>query len=208
MNTDTDVLVIGAGPVGLSVANVLAHYGVDFKIIDKKSGPTDESRALWVQPRTMEYWAKLGLAERATAEGQTVTEFYVLVDAKKYGPIAFGGVGEGRTPYNSALVLEQSKSERLLLGGLEDLETHVEWETELLDLRETEEGVTAILKRSDGSEEEVSADWVVGAGGAHSNIRHALGLTFEGRTYERGFFVADVDMEWPLGHENIYPEFT
>ena len=207
-NMHTDVLVVGAGPVGLTVANILAHYGVDFKIIDKESGPTDESRALWVQPRTMEYWAKIGLAEEATSRGKTITEFHPLAAGKPYGAVAFGGAGEGRTPFNSALILEQSKTERLLIGGLEKYGAEVEWETEMLDLLETESGATVTLRGPDDSRETVFASWVVGAGGASSDIRGILGLSFEGKTYERGFFVADVDMEWPLSHDNVYPEFA
>ena len=205
---DTDVLIAGAGPVGLTTANILAHYGVDFRIIDKESGPTDQSRALWVQPRTIEYWAKIGLAEQAIDEGHTSTDIYPLVNGKKYGSVSFGGTGEDRTPYNFALILEQSKSERLLLRGLEDQGVGVEWETEILDLDETEDGATATVRHPDGSEGKISASWVVGTEGASSKIRDILGLTFEGKTYERGFFVADVDMEWPYGHEHIFPEFT
>ena len=152
-----DVLIVGAGPVGLTVANILAHYGVDFRIIDKGSGPTEESRALWVQPRTMEYWAKIGLTEEASRRGHTSTKIYPLVNGKKYGAVAFGGPDEDRTPYNYALILEQSKSERLLLEGLDRNGTSVEWDTEMLDLNESEDGATVIMQRSDGSEETVFA---------------------------------------------------
>ena len=66
----TDVLIVGAGPTGLTMANLLARYGIGFKIIDKKSGPVDESRALVVLTRTLELWDKLGLADEAVDGGR------------------------------------------------------------------------------------------------------------------------------------------
>lgn len=183
---ETEILIVGAGPTGLMAANVLARHGVDFRIIDKEAGPAEESRALWVQPRTVEYWAKVGLAELAITEGKAVAEIQPLVEGEKTGLVPFGGIGEDRTPYPFALILEQSKSERLLLGGLGNAGARVEWETELIGLNQAEGGVTAVLRRADGSEETVRAGWVIGADGSRSLIRESLGLKFQGKRYERG----------------------
>jgi len=204
----TDVLIVGAGPTGLAAANVLARNGVGFRIVDSKSGPTEESRALWVQPRTVEYWDKLGLSEEALAEGQTMTDIHLLIGGKPSGKIAFGGQGEERTPYPFGLILEQSKSERLLLRGLERAGGRVEWNTELVALSHDEEAATAVLRRSDGTEEAVEAAWVIGADGARSAVRESLGLKLEGETYDNGFFLADVAMEWDKGHEDLYLNLT
>lgn len=205
----TDVLIVGAGPTGLTAANVLARNGVGFRIVDSKSGPTEESRALWVQPKTVEYWDKVGLSEEALFEGQTMTDIHLLIGGKPSGKIAFGGQGEERTPYPFGLVLEQSKSERLLLGGLERVGGRVEWNTEFVALsHDGEEAATAVLMSPDGTEETVKAGWVIGADGARSAVRESLGLNLEGETYDNGFFLADVDMEWDKGHEDLYLNLT
>ena len=205
---EADVLIVGAGPTGLTAANVLARGGVGFRIVDAKAGPTEESRALWVQPRTIEYWDKVGLARRALDRGQTMTDIHLLIDGEPSGSIAFGGQGEERTPYPFGLVLEQSKSERLLLEGLEEAGGRVEWNTELTGLSQDGGGATAVLNRADGTEETVRASWVVGADGARSAVRNSLGLELEGETYDDGFFLADVDMEWDKGHEDLYLDLT
>ena len=205
---ETDVLVVGAGPTGLMAANVLAREGVNFRILDKKAGPTDESRALFVLPRTLEYWQKLGLAEIAVEKSQPTTEIRLMVDGEPYGSLALGRGDEDKMPYPFSLVYEQSKSERLLYGGLQDAGGRVEWETELLELSQTEEEATAVLRHPNGLEETVTAGWVIGADGASSPVRHAVGLGFEGDTYEQGFFLADVDMGWYFGHEDLFLNLT
>ncbi len=76
--------------------------------------------------------------------------------------------------------------------------------TELLELTQSRDEARAVVRRPDGEEEAITARWVVGADGAHSSVRHALGLGFEGSTYEQAFFLADVDMEWALGRDRVY----
>ncbi len=202
--SEINVLVVGAGPTGLTVANILAQAGVDFRLIDKKAGPTNESRAVVIQPRTVEYWDKIGLAKSALDEGQTATDVNLLVEGQPSGKLVLGGLQETRTPYPFELVLEQNKTERLLIEGLEEAGGQVEWKTELLELHHSDEGAMVVLGHPDGSKETVAVGWVVAADGAHSPVRNALGLRFGGRTYDHGFFLADVDIEWPFGHGDLY----
>ncbi len=204
-----DVLIVGAGPTGLTLANLLARGGVDFRIIDKKAGPTDESRALVVHAKSLELLDKLGLADEAVAGGQKMTAVEVLIRGRRAAELSFfGDRDEGVTPYPFALIYEQDETERLLLGGLEGSGRRVEWNTELSSLSQSGDGATAVVRHPDGGEEKVAAGWVVGADGASSPVRHAVGLGFEGSTYEQTFFLADVEMEWDLGRDRVRLDMT
>jgi 2-polyprenyl-6-methoxyphenol hydroxylase-like FAD-dependent oxidoreductase len=134
----TDVLVVGAGPAGLTMANVLDRQGVSFRIIDTKGGPVEESRALVVHAKTLELLDRLGLADRAVERGQRMGAVQVFGEGKPAGKISFLDDGaDDRTPYPFALVLEQDRTERLLIDGLEATGGRVEWDTELVSLTST-----------------------------------------------------------------------
>jgi 2-polyprenyl-6-methoxyphenol hydroxylase-like FAD-dependent oxidoreductase len=123
--------------------------------------------------------------------------------------ISFLDVGaDDRTPYPFALVLEQHKTERLLIRGLEEAGGRVEWGTELLSLAPTPSGVRAAVQRQGGDEETIEARWIVGADGASNPVRHALGLGFEGDTYEQTLFLADVEMEWDHESRQVSIDLT
>lgn len=200
-----EALIVGAGPTGLTMANLLAQSGVSFRILDKKAGPVEETRALVVHAKTLELLDKLGLADRAVEEGQRLEAAELLKEGKRAGKLSFfsGGKG-GRTPYPFALVYAQSQTERLLIGGLEETGNRVEWGTELLSVAQSPNGVSATVRHPDGSEEAIESGWAVGADGASSPVRHSLGLGFEGDTYEEALFLADVEMEWGLGSQQVY----
>ncbi len=208
---EMDVLIVGAGPTGLTMANVLAQSGIDFRIIDKVDGPAEESRALVIHAKILELFDKLGLAERAVEDGQRMGAAELLREGKSVGKLSFfedGQEQEQRTPYPMALIYEQHKTERLLIQGLEEAGRHVEWNTELQDLSQTSDSVGATIRGSDGEEETVEARWVIGADGASSPVRHSLGLDFEGDTYEQTLFLADMEMDWEFGDQRVYIDFT
>ena len=206
---DIDVLVVGAGPTGLTLATVLARAGVDCTIVDGKAGPVDETRALVVQAKTLELLDKLGLARLAVAEGKQLGAIALVSAGRRAGEIAlFGAGGDDRTPFPFVLVYDQRQTERLLGRAIAEAGGRVDWGTELLSLAPGPTGSRATLRRPDGAVEAITARWVVGADGARSPVRHALELEFAGDTYEQSLFLADVDLAGALGADQATMELT
>lgn len=195
----TDVLIVGAGPSGLTLANVLAECGIDFRIMDKKSRPVEQSRAALVHVRTLELWDKLGLAERAVQRGLKTTRVEVYERGRCASEFPLAGRGaESLTPFPYALTLPQSEIEQLLVEGLKERGARVEWNTEVLGAEDAKDGARSVVRHEDGTEDRVEARWVVGADGASSVVRHSLGLGFGGETYEQTGLLADVEMDTEL----------
>jgi 2-polyprenyl-6-methoxyphenol hydroxylase-like FAD-dependent oxidoreductase len=199
---NTDVLIVGAGPSGLVLANLLARDGVSFRIVDNKAGPVKESRAAVVHVRTLELLDRLGLAGRALERGVKIQRVELYERGRLAAEFPLAGRGaEELTPFPFALGLEQYRTEELLVEGLEEHGGLVDWTTEFIALKDSPQGVLAVVRGANGTEEEVHAGWVVGADGASSTVRHALGLCFAGKTYEQTGLLADVEMDAHSGAE-------
>jgi 2-polyprenyl-6-methoxyphenol hydroxylase-like FAD-dependent oxidoreductase len=200
MATTTDVLVIGAGPTGLTMANLLTRSGVSVRILDKKPEPTESSRAIVVHAKILELFDRLDLTDRMIEEGQPLQGAQFLSQGRPAGKLAFlNGRGAKRTPYPFGLIFGQDQTEHLLIQTLGEARIQVEWNTELLTLEQSQEGARAHVRHTDGNEETIEAKWLIGADSSHSSVRHALGLGFTGQTYAQTLFVADLDIEWDLG---------
>ena len=184
--TDADVLVVGAGPTGLMVANWLLKLGVSVIVADGKAGPTRESRALVVQARSMEVYDQLGLgAEVGTAANKAVA-LAPGYGARVFGKVALGPIGAGRTPYPWIEVLEQSRNEEILYANLQKLGGDVRWGAAVSALTRTEDGVEATI-----GDTTVRARFCVGADGANSIVRRTCDIAFDGVTNPHKFFVID-----------------
>jgi len=189
------VLVVGAGPTGLVLALWLTKLGVPVRIIDRSSGPGQTSRALAVQARTLELYRQLDLADAVVAAGHINPAINLWSRGKKRAHISFGEAGADLTPYPFVLIFPQDKHEVLLIERLRQMGVEVERQTELLSFEDRTDHVVARLKLPDGSEQSVETRYLAGCDGAKSPIRHQLGNQFEGGTYKKIFYVADVDIE-------------
>jgi 2-polyprenyl-6-methoxyphenol hydroxylase-like FAD-dependent oxidoreductase len=190
--TDKLVLIVGAGPTGLVLALWLTKLGVKVRIVDKTAEPGTTSRALAVQARTLEFYHQIGIDDGVIAGGVKIQNINLWVKGRRAARVTLRRTGEGLTPYAFALVFPQDAHERLLIERLGELGVRVERQTELLRFSQSDTGVTATLRRPDGSEEVCAAAYLAGCDGASSTVRGQLGIGFPGGTYTGLFYVADV----------------
>jgi 2-polyprenyl-6-methoxyphenol hydroxylase-like FAD-dependent oxidoreductase len=204
MNRNTDVLIVGAGPTGLSLACQFVRYGIDFVVVERNEGVTPYSKAIGVQARTLEIYEQLGLAQEAIEQGSTAGKGRMLVGGEVRGELDFSNIGEGLSPYPFVLMLEQSKNERLLFDYLQRHGKEVQWKNELGTFSQSDSGVRAHLKDSAGASQIIEAKYLVGCDGPKSLVRHTLGLEFAGSTFERTFYVADAKIDWQFPHDALH----
>jgi 2-polyprenyl-6-methoxyphenol hydroxylase-like FAD-dependent oxidoreductase len=190
---DADVLVVGAGPTGLMLADQLVRRGVRTTIVDRHAGPSLQTRALGVQARTLEIYAQLGVVQRALELGKIATGANLWADGRRTARVPIGQAGSEITPYPYILILGQDDNERILGDALRAQGGDVAWTTELTGLQVHEDHVVATLTQPDGSTRTLRAAWVAGCDGARSAVRKLNGIDFPGAPYEHVFFVADVE---------------
>ncbi len=183
------LLVVGAGPVGLTMAGELARHGVGCRIIDRTPARSETSRALGIFPRTLEVFSSMAIADRFLAAGHRLDGISIHQQAESALAIDFASVA---SPFPFILSLPQSETERLLSAHLATLGTEIEREMTLTGLEQTNDFVRVTLRHADGREEICETPWLFGCDGAHSATRHALGMEFSGAQYDESFILADV----------------
>jgi 2-polyprenyl-6-methoxyphenol hydroxylase-like FAD-dependent oxidoreductase len=187
----TQVMIVGAGPVGLTLACELARYGVRVRVVDKAAQRTDKSKALVLWSRSLELMDR-GIGTRKFREnGFDVRAVNFISGEKLVGRVDMGTVD---SPYPYATMIPQSETERLLEERLQELGVTVERSVEATAIADEGHGIRTTLKGPDGREEEVVAEWLAGCDGAHSMVRHSLGATFDGETNESDWILGDVHM--------------
>jgi len=192
-----EVLIVGAGPVGLTLATGLKQQGIDCLIVDRLAEGANTSRAAVVHAKTLEALEDLSLAETLLQNGLKVTHFCIRDRDRELLRIDFSKIA---SKYQFVLMIPQNVIEALIARRLGFLGGHVARSCEVTAVRQ-EEDSAVVAARLDGKECEVRTKLVIGCDGMHSIVREQAGINFEGGSYEESFVLGDVRMEWPIGRE-------
>ena len=182
---DTDVLVIGAGPSGLTLAASLVSKGITTTVVDRQAAGANTSRAAVVNSRTLEVLDDLDVSRRLVKEGVQAPRFTIRDGRRVLIPVDFSALP---TDFPYSLMVPQATTERLLLDRLTELGGTVIRPKTLASVRQDADGATATFEDGDV----IRARYVVGADGIHSTVREQAGIGFEGGVYEESFTLADV----------------
>jgi 2-polyprenyl-6-methoxyphenol hydroxylase-like FAD-dependent oxidoreductase len=187
------VLIVGAGPVGLTLALELQQLGVPYRIIDRNAGPSDTTKAMAMHSRTLEIFRYLGIADRLVAAGKQINRFRAQSNGTTILVYDFSLLDAA---YPFVLSIPQPRTEAVMLDELGRRGGRVEWNTRFTSLTQDDTRVIAEISHQDGTDERISCGWLVGCDGARSAVRGALGVRFEGDSYHHHFVLADVDIDW------------
>ena len=194
MKIQHTVLIVGAGPTGLAAAIELLRLGISVRIISKAPHLAPDCRATWVHSSTLERLHESGAAARITDEG-TVQRYFVMHDESGFQHKIDMSLVGGQYPF--AVVLPQTRTEQVLVETLEKLGGKVEYNTELVDLDQSDDAVHCRIQLPNGDLENVSYEHVIGADGAHSTVRKLCGIEFRGDTTDRDWTASEVRLQWP-----------
>jgi|SoiMethySBSTD1v2_1073268.scaffolds.fasta_scaffold15487_5 2-polyprenyl-6-methoxyphenol hydroxylase-like FAD-dependent oxidoreductase len=196
----TEVLVVGAGPTGLSLACRLAQRDIDHVIVDQAAQGANTSRAAVIHARTLEALESLGAADALVAGGLAVPRFKCRERNRTLLELDFA---ELHTKYPYALMLPQNRTEALLEQRLEASGSHVMRPLALTALKQQPDRVTATLASEGAAPQPIDAAYVVGCDGMHSLVREAIDVPFIGWQYQQAFILADVRLDWSLPRDEV-----
>jgi len=196
------VAVVGAGPIGLTLAGRLAQKGVEVVLLEQAPRHLNAgSRALCMQRETLEIWARLGIGERVAERGVQWRTGRTYFRGRELFKVELPGTEGDRFP--PFVNISQSEVEEMLLARLAELGVEVRWGYRLSDLHQDESGVEMTCQ-TDTGRATVRADWLVAADGAHSSIRHELGVDFPGHSYDDEFLICDVRAQLSFPNERRF----
>jgi len=197
---DVPVLIVGAGPTGLTAALELSRLGVGVRIIDRAPERSLTSRALGIQPRTVELLRVRGVGDEMLRLGNPARATALYSEGVKLAAIELHRMP---SEFNYVLLLAQSETERLLTEALNRQGVKIERGVELIGLTQQRDGVSAVLRSGDGAEEVVDATYLIAADGSHSAIRKALGLPFTGRSLTHNYVLGDLHIAGDVPEDQL-----
>jgi 3-(3-hydroxy-phenyl)propionate hydroxylase len=195
------VLIVGAGPTGLAAAMSLARAHIPVRLIDKALQPDPHSRAIGIQARTLELLEQHRLIEPFLELGHRARAANLYSNGQRLARLDFDPL---QTRYPYVLFLDQAITERLLTEHLATLGVSIERGVELTEFAQGSAGLSATLQRADGHSETVHPSYLIAADGAHSAIRHRLGMSFAGKTFEQTFLLADLQAETDWSDDELH----
>jgi 2-polyprenyl-6-methoxyphenol hydroxylase-like FAD-dependent oxidoreductase len=193
--SDVDILIVGAGPTGLSLCAQLCSFGVRARIIDRALDRAHESRALGVQARTLELLQTLGLGDALVARGNPSAQLVLHVEGHVAAEVELGRFAGTDTRYPFVLFVSQAETERLLGDHLAAQGVAIERGVDLIDFAPNADTIDCALRRGDGRTEAIRVRYLVGCDGAHSTVRRGAGIAFEGDAYLQDFLLGDVEAD-------------
>lgn len=195
--SNTDVLIVGAGPTGLMLACQLLRFGVAFKIIDKNQDRSQESRAFGIQARSMEIFQNLGIEDEFLKRAGIAHLVHFYLNGAPLWELNFDLLGLPATPFPHIFFLPQWETEKILIDYIEQHGKKIERETVLKNFNQNAERVEATIQNLATQEEQsITCAYIVGCDGAHSTVREVLNIPFEGDAYQQDFFLADATVTW------------
>ena len=194
------VLVVGAGPVGLTLALALRQQDIAVRVVEREPKPSERSKALVIWPRTLELLDLQGCVEPFLKAGIQGHGARIQAGQRLLAALSFSKV-QSAFPY--ALMIPQNRTEAVLTQLLAERGVSVERQLELSGFAASDGGVTAELSRADGSKETMECSYLLGCDGAHSLVRHQLGLAYSGETLESNWVLADVKLDGPAASDQV-----
>ncbi len=193
MKSETDVLIIGAGPTGLAMACQFLRFGVRFRLLDQRASRVYDSRAFILQPRSLEVLQSLGLDDDVLELAQSDGHLKLFLENEKVIDQAMDELDAKGSPFPSLYFISQAETEKILIDDLEKRGGRIERQKEFLELTQDPKFVSVLVRHvTDQKTETIRCRYLIGCDGIFSPVRHATGVEIQRSEFEHEFLLADV----------------